>query len=71
MQFFADQGLLTPIDDVWDKIGSQFTDAIKAASKGPDGKYYLVPWVNYPWVMFYKKSVFTQHGYRCRRRGTT
>jgi multiple sugar transport system substrate-binding protein len=63
MQFFADQGLLTPIDDVWDKIGSQFTDAIKAASKGPDGKYYLVPWVNYPWVMFYKKSVFSQHGY--------
>jgi multiple sugar transport system substrate-binding protein len=63
MQFFADQGLLTPIDDVWDKIGSQFTPAIQKASKGPDGKYYLVPWVNYPWVMFYKKSVFTKHGY--------
>ena len=29
MQFFADQGLLTPIDDVWTKIGGQFTDAIK------------------------------------------
>jgi multiple sugar transport system substrate-binding protein len=64
MQFFAEQGLLTPIDDVWDKIGGQFTDAIKKASKGTDGKYYLVPWVNYPWVMFYKKSVFTKHGYQ-------
>jgi multiple sugar transport system substrate-binding protein len=63
MQFFADQGLLTPIDDVWTKIGGQFTDAIKKASKGADGKYYLVPWVNYPWVMFYKKSVFAKNGY--------
>jgi len=63
MQFFADQGLLTPIDDVWDKIGANFTDAVKKAAKGPDGKFYLVPWVNYPWVMFYKKSVFAKHGY--------
>jgi multiple sugar transport system substrate-binding protein len=63
MRFFADQGLLTPIDDVWQKIGGHFTPAIKAASKGADGKYYLVPWVNYPWVMFYKKSVFQKHGY--------
>jgi multiple sugar transport system substrate-binding protein len=62
MQFFAAQNLLTPIDDVWDKIGGQFTDAIKSASKY-NGHYYLVPWVNYPWVMFYKKSVFAKHGY--------
>jgi multiple sugar transport system substrate-binding protein len=63
-QFFAAQGLLEPIADVWDKIGDHFTDAVKAASKGADGKYYLVPWVNYPWVMFYKKSVFAKHGYK-------
>ena len=63
MRFFADQGLLTPVDDVWDTIGANFTDAVKSASKGADGKYYLVPWVNYPWVMFYKKSVFSKHGY--------
>jgi multiple sugar transport system substrate-binding protein len=62
MQFFAQQGLLDPIDDVWDKIGSHFSDAVKSASKY-NGKYYLVPWVNYPWVMFYKKSVFAKHGY--------
>jgi multiple sugar transport system substrate-binding protein len=63
-KYFAKQGLLTPIDDVWDKIGANFTDAVKAASKGDDGKYYLVPWVNYPWAMFYKKSVFSKHGYQ-------
>jgi multiple sugar transport system substrate-binding protein len=63
-KFFADQKLLEPIDDVWDKIGANFSPAIKSASKGSDGKYYLVPWVNYPWVMFYKKSVFTKHGYQ-------
>ncbi len=62
-QFFAEQGLLEPIDDVWQNIGGHFTDAVKKASKGTDGKYYLVPWVNYPWVMFYKKSVFAKHGY--------
>jgi len=62
-QFFAQQGLLTPINDVWDTIGANFTDAVKAASKGADGKYYLVPWVNYPWVMFYKKSVFAKNGF--------
>lgn len=63
MRFFADQGQLTPIDDVWQSIGGHFTDAVKAASKAADGHYYLVPWVNYPWVMFYKKSVFAKHGY--------
>lgn len=63
-QFFAEQRLLTPIDDVWAKIGANFTDAVKAASKGADGKYYLVPWVNYPWVMFYKKSVFAKNGFK-------
>jgi len=64
MKFFAAQGLLTPIDDVWKKIGDHFTDAVKAASKGDDGHYYLVPWVNYPWVMFYKESLFKKHGYK-------
>ncbi|WP_375492889.1 ABC transporter substrate-binding protein [uncultured Jatrophihabitans sp.] len=63
-RYFAKQGLLEPIDDVWEKIGSRFTDPVKKASKGDDGKYYLVPWVNYPWAMFYKKSVFAKHGYQ-------
>jgi len=64
MQFFAAQGLVSPIDDVWDKIGGNFSDAAKAVSKGADGHYYFVPIYNYPWVMNYRKSVFDEHGYQ-------
>jgi multiple sugar transport system substrate-binding protein len=38
MQYFAAQGLLAQIDDVWDKIGTNFNDATKSQSKG-----YSVP----------------------------
>jgi multiple sugar transport system substrate-binding protein len=64
LQFFAAQGVLDPIDDVWDKIGSNFNDATKNLSKGLDGHYYLVPIYNYPWVIFYNKSVFASKGYK-------
>jgi multiple sugar transport system substrate-binding protein len=64
LQFFAAQGLLTPVDDVWDKIGGNFNDAAKSLSKGLDNKYYLVPLYNYPWVVFYNKSVFKSKGYQ-------
>lgn len=64
MRFFASQGLATPIDDVWDKIGSNFSDAFKNASKGDDGHYYFVPLYNYPWAVFYRKSVFASKGYQ-------
>jgi multiple sugar transport system substrate-binding protein len=63
LQFFAAQGLLDPLDDVWEKIGGNFNDAVKSLSKGLDGKYYLVPLYNYPWVVFYNKSVFASKGY--------
>jgi multiple sugar transport system substrate-binding protein len=63
LQFFAKQGLLHPIDDVWEKIGANFGDAAKSLSKGLDGKYYLVPIYNYPWVVFYNKSTFSEKGY--------
>ncbi|WP_407935638.1 ABC transporter substrate-binding protein [Jatrophihabitans cynanchi] len=63
MQYFAAQGLLAQIDDVWDKIGSNFNDATKSLSKGLDGHYYFVPIYNYPWVVFYNKSTFSSKGY--------
>ena len=63
LQFFAAQNLLMPIDDVWETIGGSFNDAAKSLSKGLDGKYYLVPIYNYPWVVFYNKSTFQQKGY--------
>jgi multiple sugar transport system substrate-binding protein len=63
MQFFAAQNLVSPIDDVWDKIGGSFNDATKNLSKGVDGHYYFVPIYNYPWVVFYNKSTFSSKGY--------
>ncbi|WP_053850673.1 ABC transporter substrate-binding protein [Streptomyces sp. NRRL B-24085] len=63
MQFFAAKNLASPIDDVWQKIGANFPDAMKKLSKGADGKYYFVPLYTYPWAIFYRKSVFAQHGY--------
>ncbi|MFI0960338.1 ABC transporter substrate-binding protein [Streptomyces sp. NPDC021080] len=64
MQFFAAKKLATPIDDVWAKIGDNFPEAMKKLSKGEDGKYYFVPMTTYPWAVFYRKSVFQQHGYK-------
>jgi multiple sugar transport system substrate-binding protein len=63
MQFFAQKGLLSPIDDVWESLKPQFSPAMQAASKGLDGHFYFVPIYNYPWAVFYRKSVFKQHGY--------
>jgi multiple sugar transport system substrate-binding protein len=37
---------------------------MQAASKGLDGHFYFVPIYNYPWAVFYRKSVFKQHGYK-------
>ncbi len=63
MQFFAQKGLATPIDDVWQTLTPQMPPAMKAASTGLDGHQYFVPIYNYPWAVFYRKSVFKQHGY--------
>jgi multiple sugar transport system substrate-binding protein len=63
MQYFAAQGLAEPLDDVWEKIGGSFGPAAKQLSTGLDGHQYLVPLYNYPWVVFYNKSVFKAKGY--------
>ena len=63
MQFFAAQGLLEPLDDVWAKIGGNFNAATTALCKGLDGHFYFVPIYNYPWVVFYNKSTFASKGY--------
>ncbi|HET6858106.1 MAG TPA: ABC transporter substrate-binding protein [Streptomyces sp.] len=64
MQYFAKKKLCTPLDDVWDTIGDGFSDAAKQLSRGEDGKYYFVPLYNYPWAVFYRKSVFKERGYK-------
>jgi multiple sugar transport system substrate-binding protein len=63
MQFFAQKNLLTPIDDVWQTLKPHFSPALQAASKGLDGHFYFVPIYNYPWAVFYRKSVFAKNGY--------
>ena len=63
MQFFAQKNLLTPIDDVWASLKPHFSSGMQAASKGLDGHFYFVPIYNYPWAVFYRKSVFKAHGY--------
>jgi multiple sugar transport system substrate-binding protein len=64
MQYFAAQGLATDISDVWSSVGSNFSDALKKASTGADGKQYFVPFYYYPWAVFYRKSVFSAKGYQ-------
>jgi multiple sugar transport system substrate-binding protein len=64
MRFFADQGLATQVDDVWTKVGSNFTDAFKTASTSTDGHQYLVPYVTYAWTVYYRKSLWADKGYK-------
>ena len=63
VRFFAAQGLIEPIDDVWAEIEQYMTPGLKAASLGNDGKAYFVPVYNYPWVVLYRKSLFEEKGY--------
>ncbi len=63
MRFFAAKGLATDISDVWTKINGNFSDAFKVASTGDDGKQYFVPIYNYPWAVFYRKSVFSANNW--------
>jgi multiple sugar transport system substrate-binding protein len=63
MQFFAEQGLVGDVSDVWSDIGSGFSPAMKQQSTGKDGKQYFVPLYYYPWAVFYRKSVWQEKGY--------
>ena len=63
MKFFADQGLNTPIDDVWAKVKGNYTEASRTSVVGNDGKVYGIPVDYYPWAVFYRKSVFADKGY--------
>ena len=63
MRYYADKGLVAPIEDVWAKIGDNFSPALKKASTASDGKQYFVPNYNYPWGFFYRKSFWAEKGY--------
>ncbi len=63
MRFFASQGLVGDVSDVWGGLNG-FSDALKAASTGDDGKQYFVPFTNYPWAIYYRPSLFQAKGYQ-------
>jgi multiple sugar transport system substrate-binding protein len=63
MQYFAAQNLATDISDVWSGLSGNYSQALKDASTGKDGKQYFIPFTSYPWAVFYRKSLFQQHGY--------
>jgi multiple sugar transport system substrate-binding protein len=63
MRFFAEKGLVGDLSAVWETIGGGFSDAIRKASTGEDGKQYFVPLYNYPWAVHYRRSVFEAGGY--------
>jgi multiple sugar transport system substrate-binding protein len=62
-QYYAKKGLVANIDDVWEKIGSNFSDALTKASTSADGHKIFVPNYNYPWGYFYRKSLWAAKGY--------
>jgi multiple sugar transport system substrate-binding protein len=62
MQFFAEQGLLEDISDVWNDLGDQYDNSYKIASTGLDGKQYFVPQSWYPWGLHYRKSMVKELG---------
>jgi len=65
MRYYAKKGLVGDVSDVWSKIGGNYSDALKKASTGDDGKQYFVPNYNYPWGFFYRKSFWADNGWTC------
>ncbi|MEZ4499962.1 MAG: ABC transporter substrate-binding protein [Thermomicrobiales bacterium] len=64
MQFFAAQGLLGQINDVWDAgLNDIQSEGFKLASTGQDGNQYLVPMNYYSWGIYYRPSLFEENGW--------
>ncbi|WP_367132592.1 ABC transporter substrate-binding protein [Saccharothrix sp. HUAS TT1] len=63
MRFFAEKGLTGDLSGVWSKVSGGYEPALKEASTASDGKQYLIPFTQYPWGVFYRKSVWQQRGY--------
>lgn len=62
MRYFAAQGLLGDITDVWDAgLNDTMSEGFKLASTGDDGKQYFVPWNYYIWGIYYRPSLFEEN----------
>lgn len=62
-RFFIDKGLILDISDVWQQEGwlEDYPKGFLALSTVGDKQYFL-PSSWYWWAMFYRKSVFEEHG---------
>jgi multiple sugar transport system substrate-binding protein len=63
MRYHIEQGLILPIDDVWELVADRFTPGLAGTVTGDDGHVYGIPMDHCPWAMFYRKSVWAKHGY--------
>ena len=61
MRFFADQGLIGDISDVYPVDG--LPDSFVKQATADDGKQYFMPQGYYPWAVFYRKSLWQERGY--------
>jgi len=62
-RFFASKGLVGDISDVY-KATAGIPDSLKKACSTEDGsKQIIMPATYYPWVVLYRKSVFSKGGY--------
>jgi multiple sugar transport system substrate-binding protein len=61
MQQFAADGLFRDISDLFPS--DQMSEGFKAASTGADGKQYFIPEQNYPWAVYYRKSLWDENGW--------
>lgn len=64
VRYFADLGLVSDLDDVWENISQMFSPSMREVSTATDGRPYFVPYSYYPWVVNYRKSVFEKHGWQ-------
>ena len=61
---FETAGLVAPIDDVWSLVKDNFAPALLEIVTGADGHLYGLPFDCYPWLVFYRKSLWQAKGYR-------
>lgn len=60
VRVFAEKGLVGDVSDVFPEAVSE---AVKTASSDADGKQIFIPTNNYPWAVFYFKSLWQERGY--------
>ena len=52
------------LDDVWDKIGADYTDALQGGRRrAPTASSTSSRSTYYPWAVFYRKSLWQEKGY--------